>query len=146
MSLKMLLAATDPLEHVLPHALHEEPLLRLQVASEGTNIPALWIENGHLDFYITNHMSMTLLAALLVLLVFWWLSRQLAPSSDGKISVAGRGRLTQLFETMCVFVRDEVARPNLGHLTDKYIPYLWTIFFFILFSNVYSRNFITKNP
>lgn len=130
------LAAADPLEHVLPHALHERPLMRLQVASEGTNIPALWIEDGHLDFYITNHMSMTLLAALLVMLAFWWLSKRLAPAADGSVSIAGRSRLTQLLETMCVFVRDEVARPNLGHLTDKYIPYLWTIFFFILFSNV----------
>ena len=37
---------------------------------------------------------------------------------------------------MCWFIRDEVARPNLGHLTDKYIYYVWTIFFFVLFCNV----------
>ena len=29
-----------------------------------------------------------------------------------------------------------MARPNLGHMTDKYIYYIWTIFFFILFANV----------
>lgn len=136
MSSMMLLAAADPLEHALPHALHSKPLFRLQVASEGTDIPALWIQDGHYDFYITNHMSMTLMAAGLVLLVFWWLSTKLRPSAEGTTVLAGRGRMTQLLETMCVFVRDEVARPNLGHLTDKYIPYLWTVFFFILFANV----------
>lgn len=136
MSSIMLLAAADPLEHALPHALHSEPLFRLQVASEGTDIPALWIHDGHYDFYITNHMSMTLLAASLVLLAFWWLSTKLRPSAEGAALRSGRGRMTQLLETMCVFVRDEVARPNLGHLTDKYIPYLWTVFFFILFANV----------
>jgi F-type H+-transporting ATPase subunit a len=41
-----------------------------------------------------------------------------------------------LFETMCTFIRDEVARPNLREMTDKYIYYIWTIFFFILFANV----------
>jgi F-type H+-transporting ATPase subunit a len=131
-----LVAAADPLEHALPHAIHSEPLLRLQVASEGTDIPALFIHDGHYDFYITNHMTMTLLAALMTIGVFWWLAGKLKPRDGGPAVVRGRGRLTQLFETMCVFVRDEVARPNLGHLTDKYIPYLWTIFFFILFANV----------
>ncbi len=47
-----------------------------------------------------------------------------------------RGRVAQLFETMLSFIRDEVARPNLRELTDKYIYYIWTIFFFVLFANV----------
>ena len=132
----MILAAADPLEHALPHALHAEPLIRFKVASEETSIPALWIKDGYYDFYITNHMSMTLLSGLVTLLVFWWLSKKICPAADGSFAIQGRGKLTQLLETMCVFVRDEVARPNLGHLTDKYIPYLWTVFFFILFSNV----------
>ena len=37
---------------------------------------------------------------------------------------------------MCTFIRDEVVRPNLGAMTDKYIYYIWTVFFFILFANV----------
>ena len=37
---------------------------------------------------------------------------------------------------MCSFMRDEVVRPNLHELTDKYIYYIWTIFFFVLFANV----------
>jgi F-type H+-transporting ATPase subunit a len=47
-----------------------------------------------------------------------------------------RGRLSQLFETICAFIRDEVAYPNLHGLTDKYIHYIWTVFFFILFANI----------
>ena len=41
----MILAAADPLEHALPHALHAEPLIRFKVASEETSIPALWIKD-----------------------------------------------------------------------------------------------------
>ena len=37
---------------------------------------------------------------------------------------------------MCSFVRDELTRPNLHGLTDKYIYYIWTIFFFALFANL----------
>ena len=29
-----------------------------------------------------------------------------------------------------------MARPNLGHGADKYVPFLWTLFLFILFCNL----------
>ena len=134
----MILAAAghDPITHVLPHALHSKPLFRLPLAGEGTDIPALGIYDGYYSFYITNHMLMTLVAAVVTIFVFWLLAKKMQPTEDGTLVPKGRGWFTKLFETMCVFIRDEVGRPNLGHLTDKYVPYLWTIFFFILFSNL----------
>jgi F-type H+-transporting ATPase subunit a len=33
-------------------------------------------------------------------------------------------------------LRNEVARPTLGEYTDRFIPYIWTVFFFILFMNL----------
>lgn len=132
----MIFGAANPVDHVLPHALHSEPLFRIPIGGEGTNLPVLGIRDGYYSFYFTNHMMMTAVAGALTVLVFWWLARNLRPAADGTVVPARRGRFTQLFETMCVFVRDEVARPNLNHLTDKYIPYIWTIFFFILFANV----------
>ena len=56
--------------------------------------------------------------------------------SNDLASYQTRGRFSQLFETMLTFIRDEVARPNLHELTDKYIYYIWTVFFFVLFANV----------
>jgi F-type H+-transporting ATPase subunit a len=41
-------------------------------------------------------------------------------------------------EPVITFVRDEVARPNLGHKHEKYLPYLLTIFFFILINNIFG--------
>ena len=36
-----------------------------------------------------------------------------------------------------MFIRDEVARPAIGHHdADKFLPYLWTIFFFVLTCNL----------
>lgn len=39
-------------------------------------------------------------------------------------------------EPVITFVRDEVGKPNLGHAYEKYMPYLLTVFFFILINNI----------
>ncbi|WP_242692024.1 F0F1 ATP synthase subunit A [Aridibaculum aurantiacum] len=41
-------------------------------------------------------------------------------------------------EPVITFVRDEVGKPNLGHKYEKYMPYLLTIFFFILINNLFG--------
>jgi F-type H+-transporting ATPase subunit a len=128
--------AETAVKHVLPHALHEEPLFRVPVASEGTDFAALGIRDGYYEFFITNHLMMSAVVAVLVVLTFFYVSRRIRVRGEGLAAYQTKGRVAQLFETMCSFIRDEVTRPNLGDLTDKYIPYIWTIFFFILFSNV----------
>ncbi|MFW5681536.1 MAG: F0F1 ATP synthase subunit A [Phycisphaeraceae bacterium] len=86
---------------------------------------------------VTNHMMMTVVAGVVVLLSTLRLSKKMpAPGETDKSKYVITGRFSQFIETICVFIRDQVARPNLGHLTDKYVPYLWTVFFFILFANV----------
>jgi F-type H+-transporting ATPase subunit a len=37
-------------------------------------------------------------------------------------------------EPIILFVRDDIATPNLGKHTNKYMPYLLTVFFFIWFN------------
>ena len=88
-------------------------------------------------FYVTNHMMMTVVAALVVLLSGLSLKRKMPAAGETQPEkFIVKGRYLQLFETICVFIRDQVARPNLGPLTDKYVHYLWTVFFLILFANV----------
>jgi F0F1-type ATP synthase membrane subunit a len=41
-----------------------------------------------------------------------------------------------LFEAIIEFLRVEVFRPALKEHTDRFLPFLWTLFFFILFSNL----------
>lgn len=43
-----------------------------------------------------------------------------------------------MFEPVVTFVRDEVAKPNLGPKYAKYLPYLLTVFFFILINNIFG--------
>ncbi|MFC2125571.1 F0F1 ATP synthase subunit A [Bacteroidota bacterium] len=44
--------------------------------------------------------------------------------------------IQSFFEPIIIFVRDEVAKPNIGPKYEKYLPYLLTIFFFIWFNNM----------
>jgi F-type H+-transporting ATPase subunit a len=43
-----------------------------------------------------------------------------------------------VMEPVITFVRDDVAKPNLGHKWQKYLPYLLTVFFFILINNLFG--------
>jgi F-type H+-transporting ATPase subunit a len=47
-----------------------------------------------------------------------------------------RGKLWNFLEMLVVFIRDQVARPAIGHDADRFMPLLWTIFFFILGLNL----------
>ena len=80
-----------------------------------------------LPFTVTNHMVMVVLAAILMLIILPLIARQRSMVPKG---------LRNFFEAICVFIREEVARPVLGHNTDRFMPYLWTTFFFILFCNL----------
>lgn len=112
------LAAGDLMSHVLPHK-----IVKLFTI-------------GSYDFYLTNHLVMTLVAAVIMVLVFWHVKNRAAARGQGVESYVTQGRVAQLFETICQFLREEVARPALGKDTDRFIYYIWTTFFFILFCNL----------
>jgi F-type H+-transporting ATPase subunit a len=44
--------------------------------------------------------------------------------------------IQSFIEPVIVFVRDEIVKPNLGHRYEKYLPYILSLFFFILFGNL----------
>lgn len=142
---KPMLAATEgeaslaemAISHVLPHRLHDEPLFSLNVAAESTSIPALNIYNGQYDFYVTNHLMMTVVSAVVLVTVFTYVAFRIRVGrTPGLDKYRTKGAFSQLFETVLTFIREEVVRPNLHGLTDKYVPYVWTVFFFILFANL----------
>jgi len=103
-----MLAASDPLDHVVQHEIFSIPF-------------------GSYSFGFTNHMLMILVTAVIMLLVF--------PRIAAQKSIVPTG-FRNFFETICVYLREEMARPILGSQTDHYIRYIWNIFFFILFMNL----------
>ncbi len=83
------------------------------------------------DFSITKNVFSMLLGALILVLVF----TSVASAYKNGPSTAPKG-LQSWIEPMVVFVRDDVAKPGIGHHYEKYLPYLLTIFFFILINNL----------
>ncbi len=83
------------------------------------------------DFSITKNVASLLLSAVILLLVFTSVSKSYT-TSRGK---APKG-LQSFLEPIVLFVRDEVARPSIGPKYEKYMPYLLTLFFFILVNNL----------
>jgi len=53
------------------------------------------------------------------------------------VNTAPKG-VQNLLEPVITFVRDEVAKPNLGNKYEKYLPYILTVFFFILINNIFG--------
>jgi len=112
----LLIAAGDnPLSHVLPHH---------------------FARIGNYEF-LSNHLIMATISAVVVLVVAKWMSAKINPAGKTQAEdFITKGFFPQLIETLCEFIYDFVAKPQLKHLTDKYIPYLWTIFFFVLTCNL----------
>jgi F-type H+-transporting ATPase subunit a len=86
-----------------------------------------------LELKITKFMVIELTAAILLVVIFVRLAGQL------KRSGVVKGAWANALEAMVVFIRDQVARPAIGgHDADRFMPYLLTVFFFILACNLFG--------
>jgi F-type H+-transporting ATPase subunit a len=84
------------------------------------------------DFSITKNVAQLLLTATILFLLFTSIAR--AYKTTG-VTSAPKGKQS-FFEPLITFVRDDIAKSNIGHSSDKYVPYLLTVFFLILINNV----------
>jgi F-type H+-transporting ATPase subunit a len=85
------------------------------------------------DLSLTRNVAQMLLA--LTLLVWVMLAVAKKYKSGQGITTAPRG-MQNMLETVVNFIKDDVAKPNLGTKYEKYLPYILTIFFFILINNL----------
>lgn len=85
------------------------------------------------DFSLTRNVVQMLLA--LTLLVFILIKVARRYGSGVGITTAPKG-MQNAMETIVNFVNDEIAKPNLGAKAGKYLPYLLTVFLFILINNI----------
>jgi F-type H+-transporting ATPase subunit a len=87
------------------------------------------------DLSISRHFVFGLLAMLVVLGVFIPLARRYK-NGVGRTE-APHGVLQNMMEVLVVFIRDEIAKPNIqGEKWRTFLPYLLTAFFFILVANI----------
>jgi F-type H+-transporting ATPase subunit a len=85
------------------------------------------------DFSLTRNVVQMLVA----LAILIWIMTSVASKYKGNAHKAPTG-MQNAIEPVITFIRDEVARPNLGKKSDKFLPYLLTVFFFILINNIFG--------
>ncbi|PLW97969.1 MAG: ATP synthase F0 subunit A [Marinilabiliales bacterium] len=85
-----------------------------------------------LDISITKNVVAIFLSSLLLIVIFVSVAR----SYDKRRDHAPKG-LQSFLEPIIIFVRDDIAKASIGEKRyEKYLPFLLTIFFFILINNI----------
>ena len=114
--------AESPLEHIVQHPLIERP------ASLGPLTP-----NGVVTIF-SDQIAMILLAGVLLIALVPLLVRR-RRGTDPVAALVPTGSANAL-EAICQYLRTEVAEPALHEHTDRFIKYIWSIFFFVLTVNI----------
>src|SRR5579864_3136704 len=108
-SILLPLAQTNPLEEVVDKPIWHTP-------------GGFWL--------LSNNVIALLISAALMLIIFPLFTKSYR---RGEHVPTGTRNFC---EAILIYVREETVRPVLGEETDRFIPYLWTLFFFILFNNL----------
>jgi F-type H+-transporting ATPase subunit a len=115
----------NPLEHVVQHPLVTRP------ADLGFLTPE------HHITLLSNHIVMMITTGVLLMLLFPLFVRKRRGLSEndevGSLVPAGPGNF---LEAICEYLRKEVVEPTLHEHTDRFVKYIWTLFFFVLVNNL----------
>ena len=100
-------------------------------------LPSGWftfhIGSFEVDLSPTKHVVMLWIVAVLLIVVLVGAAR--AHQRRAAQGLPPKG-MAGAIEAMILYMRNEVILPNVGHHGDGFVPYLLTIFFFILFANL----------
>lgn len=86
------------------------------------------------DLSMTKNVTQMLVA----LLVLVWIMTSIASKYKKNGSRIAPSGLQNAVEPVVTFIRDEVGKVNLGRKYDRYMPFLLTVFFFILINNLFG--------
>ncbi|MCB0521819.1 MAG: F0F1 ATP synthase subunit A [Lewinellaceae bacterium] len=86
------------------------------------------------DFSITKNV----VSMMLILALFAWMFISIANAYKKRDGMAPKG-VQSFIEPIFLFIQDEVAKPFLGHMWEKYLPFLMSLFFFILGLNLFGQ-------
>ncbi|MEP7163519.1 MAG: F0F1 ATP synthase subunit A [Ferruginibacter sp.] len=87
------------------------------------------------DFSLTKNVVQMILALTVLVLLMTGIAKKYKNGLG--VTSAPKG-WQNVLEPVITFVRDDVAKPNLGKKWQKYLPYLLTVFFFILINNLFG--------
>lgn len=87
------------------------------------------------DISLTRNVVQMILALTLLCWILISIAKRYKRGEGVKSAPKGA---QNLLEPVITFVRDEVAKPNLGKKYEQYLPYILTVFFFILINNLFG--------
>lgn len=96
----------------------------VRVMADGTQVKPF-------DISITKTVCGLLISCTLLVVIFLLVAKGYRDRGEK----APKG-LQALIEPLIIYVRDDIAKPNIGKDYEKYSPYLLTVFFFIFFNNL----------
>ena len=120
--LAMLFAGDNPLTHIVPH-----PLIQRE-ADLGPLTP-----DGKITLLSDQITMMIVAGVLLIVFVPLFVRKRRGNDAIGRLVPAGFGNFV---EAICQYLRKDVAAPALQEHTDRFIKYIWSVFFFILTINL----------
>jgi len=98
------------------------------------HLPTGWTLFG-IDVSPTRHVVFMALAAVCVFLSVMIAKRSIVKRHREHRAPGGFGTA---IEAMVIFVRDDIVLPAMGHGGERYLPYILTLFFFIMFCNFFG--------
>ena len=109
-------AGADPVSHVVNHKLFD--------------VNGWWIWSGNVGNLI--------LSGIILVIGFKWVAGKIdtGPERDGHDRYLTKNPVAHTIEVICIYLREEMCRPLLKDRTDAMMPFLWTLFFFILINNL----------
>jgi len=112
----------SPLEHIVQHPLIERP------AKVGALTP-----DGKITVFSDQIAMIALAGVLLIALVPLMVKRRRGKAGVDALVPSGSANM---LEAICDYLRKEVAEPVLHEHTDRFIKYIWSVFFFVLTLNI----------
>ncbi|MGH7483029.1 MAG: F0F1 ATP synthase subunit A [Longimicrobiales bacterium] len=85
-----------------------------------------------IDLSPTKHVVFMLMGAIVLAVLMIWTAKR----THGKDPHRAPGGIANVIEAFVIYIRDEVALKNIGHGGERFVPYVLTLFFFILFANL----------
>ncbi len=126
------MAASDPVGHV-----NDKPIWVVRVLSEPIDLSPIPIYIHENWWIVSNATVMLVISAIVTALLVIPASKRIVTGRGGDLDdYRAKGILSNLVESVCLYLRDDVFKPVLGDQTDRFTPMLWTFFFFILVCNL----------
>lgn len=97
----------------------------------------VWVDSANTEAIYDISLSKNVVAMLIAVFTILFIAIGMANSYKKNKGKAPKG-FHNLVEPLILFIRDDVAKPSIGHKTDKFMPLLLTIFSFIFVNNVFG--------